>query len=164
MTLAFMIDFLIFKLSKQMPAKELKQCAHFSSPSINAVYIALFRSPGDIRKASPNALQSTYTICITQLELQHDFHRACCVFRPPPLHSPLLALIFFYLTWRTRWMTFLSPTLLFKQTGANEKRVLEILLLLLVWVISERTVWWYGNVKTCRVILLSLHFFFLIHT
>ncbi len=90
-----MIDFFLFKLGKQMPARELRQYGHFSFPSINAVYIVLFQSPGDIRKASQNASQSTYTICITQLGLQHDFECACSVFLSPPLQSPFLALIFF---------------------------------------------------------------------
>lgn len=77
-----------------MPARELRQCEHFLSPSINAVYITLLRSSGDIRKASQTLSQSTYTICITQLGLQHDFECARCVFLSS-LQSSLLAVIFF---------------------------------------------------------------------
>lgn len=86
------------QMGKQMPASELRQCEYFSSPSINAVYITLFQSPGDIRKASQNASQSTYTICITQLRLQHDFESACCVFLSPPLHLLLLPFFFFLIS------------------------------------------------------------------
>lgn len=89
----FMIDSsFLFKLGKQMPARELRESEHFSSPSINAVYITLFQSPGDIAKASQNALQSTSTICITQLGLQHDFENTF-VFLSHPLQ--VLFLTFF---------------------------------------------------------------------
>lgn len=60
-------------MGKQMAARELKQCEHFSSPAIKAVYITQFLFPVDFKKASQNTLLSTDTICITQLGLEYCF-------------------------------------------------------------------------------------------
>lgn len=77
-------------MGKQMTARELKQCEHFSSPAIKAVYITQFLFPADFKKASQNTLLSTDTICITQLGLEYDFKLVFFL----SLQFPLIALSF----------------------------------------------------------------------
>lgn len=132
-----MIDFFPFKLGKQMPARELRQCKHFSSPSINAVYITPFQSPGDIGKASPNAFAINIRYLHNSIRASAWlWMRLLCFSSPSPFFNLLSSLSFFLLNIKDLLNDSPLSGSILQNRRANKKWVVRILLQLLVSVIS----------------------------